>query len=229
MDKSEQTAETLPTATARQPQLVKKRKHGMLIAIVATVVLAGGGGTVWYAYQQHRAEEEKKSDEIPPPSWLDADCQEGQLTDGRVLISMPQGDEWLVPDSLEYLSEDVPVFHFYSNQRTVTVCSAWDSDTTQQNFDEYWNGWQQQMDHPQVRMLEQKELNYGKNLCRYKYMQYSFPDRSKIFWEFALLYYQPTGKVMLVSCWSFIRTAVGPSKVVGDLLRSARFEKEEKV
>lgn len=220
-------AGSTPTLPDRRKRTVTTKWLWALGAVAALAAMGGAGVYLWKLHELRVAEEKRMADIVPPPTWLDTDCRPGEMTDGRVLITAPRGNAWTTPDSVEYLSDDVPVFHFYSNQRTVTVCSAWDSDTTKTNFNEYWAGWQQQMEEAQARMLELKEMSYGKNLCRYKYMQYSFPDRSKIFWEFALLYYQPTGKVLLVSCWSFIRTAIGPSKVVGDLLRTARFEKEE--
>lgn len=152
-----------------------------------------------------------------------SDCAPDQMTDGRIIYTRPAGGGWSVPDTV-YLTSDVPVFTFDNDMRSVSVCSAWDSDTTETNFDDYLSGWRDDdLEGYRERLLEKKKIKYADRCGWYAYLKYESADYGNMYWEFTLLYQLRSGKVMLVSCWSNIRTAVGPSKVVGDLLQNAIF------
>ena len=139
-----------------------------------------------------------------------------EYTDGRFVFKCPLGfsckEEKLTnPQISLYVLEN-------DNVGSITMCCDYDTDTSRNNFESYWNNWKEENASEYQMSILDMEIKYLKGRPYWiKTTRYENSE-SVIYWRFILLFDKPSGKVCLVSSYD-----AGYDLYIDELLESIRF------
>lgn len=126
--------------------------------------------------------------------------QENERTDGKVVFTVPEG--YSCEESVE---AGIKVFLMTSEEENINiiVCSDFDNDASLSNFKSYIKDSSPDINGlRKVDETNEQKRTAGPHSYFYKEIQYrqSFPFAT-IYWHYALVFDQTTGKVCVVSCY----------------------------
>ncbi len=186
-------------------------KDYYIIAAMILIPLAGiGGGIAEIAYNNNRTE----------ASFIEnTQLGEDEYTDGRVIFKKPMGFSCNRKD-IEEPRLTIYELEGYDNS-SITICSDYDSDMSYKNFKEYRENWQDDSvdeishnDYDAGTYMTDKFDKYWHQTRKYE------NDEVCFYWDFAMLFNQKSGKVVVVSYY----LPSTSDNIIKDLLNSIRFE-----
>lgn len=206
---SEQVKRVIPESFRK----VSKIDWGALAAIVLvpTLLLAVG-----YAQISAIADERIEQEE----SLRDVALAGNERTDGKVIFAVPDGFECESQD-VEVEGNTACVFNLSNDDvGSCTMCSDYDSDKSESNFDEYWENWKDE-DAKVYRAVDvdRGTMNVNGNDCLYRITKYDV-NGTHVYWRFCMLFDEETGKVLVASFYDRNED----TGYVDDLLNSVRFK-----
>ena len=154
---------------------------------------------------------QKQQEQFVQTAQLEAD----ECTDGKMIFKLPEG----FTSKREELEEPkLTVFNLENeNIGSVTMCSDYDTDMSQKNFNEYCKGWEDESASQYTSKVvcnEKRTLNGRK----YWYKVTSYETDGTVYWRFVLLFDNASGKVAVISAYDG-----GYDSYLQELLESIRF------
>lgn len=206
---SEQVKRVIPKSFRKASKI---DRGALAVIVLIPVLLFAVGYAQISAVVDERAEQEE--------SLRDVALADNERTDGKVIFA--------VPDGFECESQDVEVEGntacvFILNNDGVgscTMCSDYDTDKSESNFDEYWENWKDE-DAKIYRAVpvDRGIKNVNGNDCLYRVTKYNV-DGTHVYWLFCMLFDEDTGKVLVASFYDTGEDA----DYVDELLNSVRFK-----
>lgn len=150
---------------------------------------------------------------------LATSLDENDRTDGKIIFSIPSGFscEDKIVDSE---GASLKIFQLEnSNIASCTLCSVYDPDKSDTNFDSYWSGWKDEdygSYNENVIAFDSCEING--NYCKYKITRLDV-NGSNVYWSYYLLYNEPSEKLLIVSCYD----GDNSTDYIDELLNSIKF------
>lgn len=143
-----------------------------------------------------------------------------QRTDGRVIFTIPDGFEC---ESQIVDVEGVSATVFSLNNDEIgncTMCSDYDTDKSNKNFDSYWDGWKDE----DIKNYSTENVDRGKktingNDCLYRITKH-YVNGVYVYWRYYLLFDDETGKVFVASFYDTNNSTYH----VDELLESVKFK-----
>lgn len=137
-----------------------------------------------------------------------------QRSDGRIIFNVPKGFE-----CSDTIVQDVQIFGLEKeNVASVTICSDFDSDNSDENVNECWAQWEDgdAAKYKSTVVANTKDYTSTGTKC-VKVKKYII-NGSVVFWRFVLLFDSDTGKVCLISSYDN-----GDDAYLKGLIDSVRF------
>ena len=173
--------------------------------LIPIVLLAAGVGSL----KNIRQDQEAKFTQA-------AQLNANEYTDGKVIFRLPEGF------SCERHDLEEPKLTIFSLEHAdigeVTLCSDYDTDMSQKNFNGYCTNWEDESAKQytsNVECFEKRKIN-GRT---YWYKVTSYEAESLVYWRFILLYDNASGKVCVISAYD-----AGYDTYIQELLESIRFQ-----
>ncbi len=145
-----------------------------------------------------------------------------QRTDGRVVFTIPSGFTCEQNDVNLENGLSLTMFTIESEEtgNSCTMCSDYDTDKSQTNFDEYLDAWKDnEATGYNHETIDSGTVSVNGNDCLYSIVRYDV-DGVDVYWRFYLLFDDETGKVFVASFYD-----TGDSTdYVSELLESVRFK-----
>jgi len=155
---------------------------------------------------------QNQQEEFVQTAQLDAD----EYTDGKIIFKSPEG---FTSKREELQDPKLTVFNLENeNIGSVTMCSDYDTDMSQKNFNEYCKGWEDESANQYTSSVvcnEKRSIN-GRT---YWYKVTSYETNGTVYWRFILLFDNASGKVAVISAYDG-----GYDSYIEDLLKSIRFK-----
>lgn len=206
---SEQVEEIIPKSFRK---ITSKDWTLLAIAILLPVTLfLAGLAKVNYTTNQRTSQETELRKAV---------LAKNQRTDGKVIFTIPNGFHC---EKKDINSEGTKITLFMLNNDNIgncTICSDYDTDKSETNFDSYRNLWK---DEDAEKCASEnidggtKQIN-GKD-CIYRITKYDI-NGIPVYWRYYLLFDDETGKVFMASCYDTNASA----HYADDLLKSVRFK-----
>lgn len=119
----------------------------------------------------------------------------------------------------EKKANDITIFELESESvDNILVCSDFDTDSSIQNVNSYWNNWEdQEIAKYTGSMVENDTRTINGRLCYVKVKRYEMNGK-ELYWRFIMMFDSGSGKVCLVSAYDG-----GTEEYLGELLNSIRF------
>lgn len=140
---------------------------------------------------------------------------DNEYTDGKIVFTCPSGfvcEQYVLEDS------GFLFFELTNNEGCfVTICSDYDTDASQGNFEGYWESWKDS----DMEQYPSQEVIYEKrtvNNCPYYYRVVRYDAAEPVFWRYIILFDSVSGKACIVSSYD-----AGDARFMNDLLKSIRF------
>lgn len=132
-------------------------------------------------------------------SATDLRLEDGQYTDGRIIFVLPEdfvAEEKLSSDSTLY---------FYATDTVagtnMTIVSGYDNDISEENFDEYWQGWRDDdLANYKTEVVEDFIARYDSTET-YFYKRIKIETEQPVDWEFGVLFDRESGKMCVASSY----------------------------
>lgn len=139
-----------------------------------------------------------------------------QRSDGRIIFEVPQGFE--CKDTI-IQNQNYKVFDLENDNGTsVTICSDFDSDNSDENINNYWKNWEDSEAAKNKSSLEVDTKDYtSKCLKSIKVKKYII-NGNTIYWRFVMLFDTETEKVCLISTYD-----MGEDAYLNALIESIQF------
>lgn len=142
--------------------------------------------------------------------------KENEHTDGRIVLTCPN----TFACEKQVVSEQNITIFILENEdiASVTICSDYDTDQSQKNFNKYWTGWEDSdaAQYPSSVVLNEQRTINGHSYY-YKVVRYEFDN--PVFWRFILMFDNASGKVCVISAYDG-----GYDIYMEELLTSIRFK-----
>lgn len=125
---------------------------------------------------------------------------DNEYTDGRIVFTRPEG---YTCEKQEIEDPKLTLFDLELNEKGyMRICSDYDTDISQKNFNEYWLGWQDESlnEFTFREIINEKQSIHG-NPYYIKSVRYD--TEVPIIWHYVLLFNQQTEKVCIVSYYQF--------------------------
>lgn len=155
---------------------------------------------------------QKQQEEFVKTAQLGVD----EYTDGKMIFKLPEG---FTSEREELQDPKLTVFHLENeNIGSVTMCSDYDTDMSQKNFNQYCKGWEDETAKQYTASVvcnEKRSIN-GRT---YWYKVTSYETNGTVYWRFILLFDNASGKVAVISAYDG-----GYDSYVEELLNSIRFK-----
>lgn len=137
-----------------------------------------------------------------------------QCSDGRVIFEVPQGFQ-----CKDTVVQNSKVFDLEKeNCASVTLCSDFDSDNSDENINNYWKCWEDQEVSKNKSSLVVDTKDYtSKNTKSIKVKKY-IVNGNAIYWRFVMLFDTRTEKVCLISAYD-----MGEDAYLNTLIESIQF------
>ena len=137
-----------------------------------------------------------------------------QCSDGRVIFEVPQGFQ-----CKDTVVQNSKVFDLEKeNCASVTLCSDFDSDNSDENINNYWKSWEDQEVAKNKSSLVVDTKDYtSKNTKSIKVKKY-IVNGNAIYWRFVMLFDTRTEKVCLISAYD-----MGEDAYLNTLIESIQF------
>lgn len=141
----------------------------------------------------------------------------GEHTDGRMVFKCPEGfscdrQEVGEPKIILFLLEN----ETYGN---ITICSDYDTDKSQRNFNSYWENWEDEDAKKLPSSVVENERRYvNGHPYFYKVMKYE-ADEADVYWRYVMLFDEASGKVCIMSAYDG-----GYDYYLQEILESIRFQ-----
>lgn len=147
-----------------------------------------------------------------------SELAEDELTDGHVVFDRLQG--WFFGMAK---TEGINVCSFTNDQELViTLVSVLDADDSRENFVQATVGWANADFEKLVHRIVRDDSNkVNGHTCHYRIVQYDQEDAASIFWHFACLFDQESGKAVCVNGYFLNKDVPEFTK----LIQSVRFKK----
>ena len=147
------------------------------------------------------------------------DLRRGEQTDGRIIYRLP--DMQWNEDSTYIVDSQTTLRSLSADEGDLNICSGFDSNNTQENFDDYCLNWEDtNLGVYPKETIDDSQLRFHNCNGYYRVTRYTV-NTTNIYWEMALLFNQPTSKVAVVS---YITTGDPSQFKVKEVARSLRFE-----
>lgn len=138
-----------------------------------------------------------------------------EYTDGKIVFKLPEG---FVCERKELEDPRLTLFTLENeNIGNVTICSDYDTDMSQKNFNTYCKGWEDEnagQYTSNVVCNEKRTINGRK----YWYKVTSYETDGTVYWRFILLFDNASGKIVVISAYDG-----GYDSYLQELLESIRF------
>lgn len=155
---------------------------------------------------------QKQQEEFVQTAQLGVD----EYTDGKMIFKLPEG---FTCEREELEEPKLTVFNLEnSNIGNVTMCSDYDTDISQKNFNQYCKGWEDESASQYASSVvcnEKRSIN-GRS---YWYKVTRYETNGNVYWRFILLFDNASGKVAVVSAYDS-----GNDSYIDELLQSIRFK-----
>lgn len=124
-------------------------------------------------------------------------------------------------DSTYIVDSQTTLRSLSADEGDLNICSGFDSNNTQENFDDYCLNWEDtNLGVYPKETIDDSQLRFHNCNGYYRVTRYTV-NTTNIYWEMALLFNQPTSKVAVVS---YITTGDPSQFKVKEVARSLRFE-----
>ena len=166
----------------------------LVVAVILPVILFFVGWSQVNSIVDSRAEKETEL--------INSVLSDDQRTDGRVVFTIPSGftcDQNDV-DLENGLSLTLFLLNNDETGSNCTICSDYDTDKSQTNFDEYLDAWKDSDATTSFfnETIDSGEMSVNGNDCLYSIVRYDV-DGVDVYWRFYLLFNDETGKVFVAS------------------------------
>lgn len=200
---SNQVEEVIPTEFRR---ILRRDYYVIPLMIVVPVVFL-----MWGMLDVHRVIDNKSKNFLTE---VKANLKENEYSDGRVIFTRPMGFK-----CSEKKANDITIFELESESvGNILVCSDFDTDSSIQNVNSYWNNWEdQEIAKYTGSMVENDTRTINGRLCYVKVKRYEMNGK-ELYWRFIMMFDSGSGKVCLVSVYDG-----GTEEYLGELLNSIRF------
>lgn len=199
---SKQVKSLIPKAYRRT-----KTRDWVLIGILVLMPVALIGYAVGSEINDRR--------ELETAALANLSLEDNQYSDGKIVFSVPEGME-----CEETFESGLTVFSLSDpdTEAEVIVVSDYDDDVTQKNFNQYWDAWKlEDLDGLKYDVISDEKQSDDNITVFYKMIRISLDD--PIDWEFALIFDRKSGKVCVMSAYSYARI----SSPVVYLMENLRF------
>ena len=152
---------------------------------------------------------------------MQTEISEHERTDGKIIFTIPYSfqcsDEIVNADN----GVSIKVFSIENEEKgSGTICSDYDKDISQRNFDSYRDNWKD----PNVETYSENyedsgTKNFNGNTCFYKIVSYDI-NGFKVFWRYYMIFNKSTEKVAVVSLYDKNEDVT----YVDELINSIRFK-----
>lgn len=157
---------------------------------------------------------------------LEADIRKVSLaynerTDGKIIFTIPSSFDCQAEEIEQTPGAKLTLFTLNNDSiGRCILCSDYDSDTTKQNFEEYWSGWENEDNESLPSMnVGQGYKKINGNNCMFRITKY-YVNGAFVYWRFYMLFDELSGKCCVVSCYD-----INESKdYVYKILESIRFK-----
>jgi len=207
---SNQVKEVIPKSFRKVSKTDKSILAG-IIGIPILLLLLGVGQIFFTAKDREIRETELKNLQLAY----------NERTDGKVIFKIPEN---FTCERQDVTIEGVNITIYNINNDDIgscTICSDYETDKSQSNFDSYWKNWE---DDEAVKYISY-DVDHGNckingNYCRYRITKYDV-NGVYVYWRYYLMFNDATGKIVIASFYD----ADVASDYVNELLYSVRFEK----
>lgn len=156
---------------------------------------------------------QKKQEQFVQATQLAAD----EYTDGKMIFKSLEGFSC---DRQELEEPKLTIFTLENENvsSSVTMCSDYDTDMSQKNFNEYCKGWEDEnaSQYSSKVVTNEKRTINGHT---YWYKVTSYKTNGTVYWRFILLFDNASGKVAVISAYDG-----GYDSYIEELLKSIRFK-----
>lgn len=212
--RSNQVNETIPADFRK----TSRRDYILVISVIAVPILLMIAG-LFDAARIQNAESERimqKYEETHRNFYDDVKDKlaSNQRSDGRIIFDVPKGFE-----CRDTIVQDVQIFGLEKeNVASITICSDFDSDNSDENINECWAQWEdaEAAKYKSTVVTNTKDYIATGTKC-VKVKKYVI-NGSDVFWRFVLLFDSDTGKVCLISSYDN-----GDDAYLKGLIDSVRF------
>lgn len=136
-----------------------------------------------------------------------------QRTDGRVIFEIPQGFE-----CNDTTIQDSKVFNLSNNYTSLTLCSDFDTDSSDEHINTYWKNWEDaEISTYKSSIVAETKDFIGKCTKNVKVKKYTI-NGNVIYWRFVMLFDVDTEKICLISAYD-----QGDDAYLNALIESIRF------
>lgn len=138
-------------------------------------------------------------------------------TDGRIVFKCPEGFSC---NKQEVGGSNLILFQLENDTYgNITICSDYDSDQTQRNFNSYWNNWEDDEAKKLPSSVEINERRYvNSHSYFYKVVKYE-TNEADVYWRYVMLFDNASKKVCVVSAYDG-----GYDYYLQEILESIRFQ-----
>lgn len=140
-----------------------------------------------------------------------------EYTDGRIVFKCPK-DFSCVKQNVD--NPPITIFQLENESyASITICSDYDTNQSQRNFNSYWENWEDQDAKKQPSTIIMNERRYVNNHpYLYKVVKYE-ADESDVYWRYIMLFDNASGKVCVISAYDG-----GYDFYLQEMLESIRFQ-----
>lgn len=152
---------------------------------------------------------------------LSMPLDENERTDGKVIFTVPASFD-CESKVVEPLPDSELTLFTLSNEQSANcyLCSDYDSDTSIDNFKEYWKNWENEQDKVlPKRIIQEGSKIINGDTCMYRIVRYNV-NGIIVYWRFYILFDESSGKCCIASCYD---RSESPS-YIDEILNSIRFK-----
>ena len=154
---------------------------------------------------------QKQQEEFVQTAQLGVD----EYTDGKMIFKLPEGFRC---EREELEDPKLTVFNLENeNIGNVTMCSDYDTDISQKNFNQYCEGWEDESASQYASSVVCNEKR-SINGCTFWYKVTSYETDGTVYWRFILLFDNTSSKIAVISAYDG-----GYDSYLEELLKSIRF------
>lgn len=192
---------------------VSNRDKGLLACLVIVPVVLFSIG---YAQISSLADERLTQE----AEMMNVTLADDERTDGRVVFTVPDSFE-CESNEVDADGKSVTAFYLYNDEiGSCTICSDYDTDKSESNFDGYWDNWKDK----DAKIYSSDDVGRGTlkingNDCLYRITKY-LVNGADVYWRYYMLFDDETGKVFVASFYDVNMS----THYVNELLNSVRFK-----